>query len=298
MLPVPNTAREIRFLESVENLKRVIQTATGRSLNTEVALQVCSCLQQGRLFFEAASIGASEIRPLLLSYGTIAFAKATVVARGFTKLEALPQSHGLKDVSAHNAMMKDLRIKIAGDGVFQHSVDVAHSVERLSFLDGTRTVWIRTPSCQAPALADLELSLEDILGRLGGLAALYAETFLHAPKTISTTLMQRIDGRDIFDLQLDIPAKGMPSAQELLSILGDLKQRFPFLSKLNFSAASFVWDHIRIIFNNYQPGGHFPGVESDIQAADQGTQLLPVVGSQNLWTPAALRFSKAFPPFG
>jgi hypothetical protein len=153
---------------------------------------------------------------------------------------------------------------------------VAHSIERLSLLDGTRTIWFPTPGCQAIALANLELSLQDILGRVGDLATLYRQTFLHAPMVISTSVMQRMNADDIYDLRVDIPAATVPSAGDLISTLSDLKQRYPFLLKLNFSAASFAWDHIAIIFDNCRPGGQFPESGSDIQAMGQGTELLPV----------------------
>lgn len=199
--------REIRFLESVENLKRVIKTATDRMINTELALQISVCLQQGRLFFEAAATAAAEIRPLLLSYGTIAFAKAAVMARKLTKLESLPHSHGLTDVSAHNSMMKDLRLKIEeGDGTFQRLVDAADGIERLSVIDGTRTVWIRTPGCRSATLANLELSLEEILGRVGSLNGLYRETFDREPSCFLMSLAQNIGYRDIYELRIDAPA--------------------------------------------------------------------------------------------
>jgi hypothetical protein len=47
---------EIRFVESVEKLKRVIHTAVGRTINTEHALQISACLQQGRLFLISAAL--------------------------------------------------------------------------------------------------------------------------------------------------------------------------------------------------------------------------------------------------
>jgi YaaC-like Protein len=268
--------REIRFLESVDNLKRVIKTATGRMISTELALQVSVCLQQGRLFFESASTAAAEIRPLLLSYGSIAFAKATVMARTFTKLESLPHSHGLTDVSAHNSMTKDLRVKIEdGDGTFQRLVDTANGIERLSIIDGTRTVWIATPGCRAAALANLELPLEDILGRVGELGNLYRETFEGEPSFLSMSVTQSMGYRDIFDLRIDVPAPNGFNANELLEKLGDLKQRFPFLSKLTFTCAQFAWDHNSIVFDNRQPGGGFPVSANDIEVVEGTGQLVP-----------------------
>jgi len=58
----------LTFLESTANLKPLIRKATGRTPSTSIAREVATCLQQGRLFFQAAEASALEIRPLLLFY--------------------------------------------------------------------------------------------------------------------------------------------------------------------------------------------------------------------------------------
>jgi len=66
----------IRFLESVTHLKALLRARSGRTPLTSVAHEISACLQQGRLFYEAAADAPLEIRPLLLYYGFVAFAKA------------------------------------------------------------------------------------------------------------------------------------------------------------------------------------------------------------------------------
>ena len=63
--------RKMAFLESVTNLKPLIKENLGREPSTHVAREVASCLQQGRLFFEAARSAPLEIRPLQLFYGMV-----------------------------------------------------------------------------------------------------------------------------------------------------------------------------------------------------------------------------------
>jgi YaaC-like protein len=265
---------EIRFLESVENLKRVIHTAIGRTINTEHALQISACLQQGRMFFEAATTTAEEIRPLLLSYGTIAFAKAVVAARCLAKLESLPQSHGLRDISAGNALMKDLRVKVEGTGVFQHSVDAARSVERASIVDNARTVWFRTPSCSSGELVDAELTLDDILARIGDLATLYRDTFSREPGSL-LAVTERLPGvPHVYTLETSIKASSAPTARELLNTVRELRQRFPFLTRLNFSYAQYLSDYTTITFDASRPAGDLPADEAGIHVTEDGPRVI------------------------
>jgi len=62
-----------RFLESSENLKPLVKKRFGREPSTSVAREIAACLQQGRLFYEAAAASPLEIRPLqlFLWYGRV-----------------------------------------------------------------------------------------------------------------------------------------------------------------------------------------------------------------------------------
>jgi hypothetical protein len=55
-----------KFLESTENLKPLVRALTGRAPSTAKAHEITSCLQQGRLFYEAAAASPLEIRPATL----------------------------------------------------------------------------------------------------------------------------------------------------------------------------------------------------------------------------------------
>src|SRR5262245_3864054 len=102
----------ISLLESTTNLKPRIRALSGREPSTAVAKDVAVCLQQGRLFYRSAAEAALEIRPLLLYYGTVAFAKALALARSCKRLSQLRQAHGLKDVSSDLSRLLELRVEI------------------------------------------------------------------------------------------------------------------------------------------------------------------------------------------
>jgi len=89
--------KEIKFLESTSRLRDVLSKNAGRDLSLEWANQISVCLEQGRLFFETAQHASWEIKPLLVYYGMVGFAKAIYLARNFAKLENLPPRHGLTD---------------------------------------------------------------------------------------------------------------------------------------------------------------------------------------------------------
>lgn len=204
-----------QFLESVDNLRRVVRQATGRELNAERALQATVCLRQGRLFFEAAQQAGAEIRPLLLFYGAVAFVKATIVARAYIKLESLPHAHGLRDISAPNSTLSALRGKVEGDGVFQRLAEMARTVERISTLRGTNTEWFDSPSCRAEDIEGLEFTLKDVLARVGSLSTLYRETFEGEPLTLACSILPKQG--DLYELQVNIPATGRSGPDVVLS---------------------------------------------------------------------------------
>src|SRR5688572_25878980 len=110
--------KEIRFLESTSKLREIVSRNSGRELSLERANQVSVCLEQGRLFFEAAQQVGWEIKPLLVYYGIVGFAKAMCLVRNWEKLENLPARHGLSDVSA-NTSIEDMRVRILKEGTFQ-----------------------------------------------------------------------------------------------------------------------------------------------------------------------------------
>ena len=115
---------ECRFLESSENLKQLVKHRFGRERSTSVAREISACLQQGRLFYEAAAGSPLEIRPLQMFYGMVGFSKALILACHLRSFSAGRQAHGLKDISRGNSRIADLRVRITNAGTFQDFNDV------------------------------------------------------------------------------------------------------------------------------------------------------------------------------
>ena len=113
-----------KFLESSENLKPLVKTRFGREPSTFLAREIIACLQEGRLFYEAAVSAPLEIRPLQQFYGMLGFSKALIVASQLRPLSTFRRAHGLKDISGGGARIADTRLQIQGVGTFQEFNDV------------------------------------------------------------------------------------------------------------------------------------------------------------------------------
>ncbi len=130
--------QEVRFLESMDNLKPRVKLRFGREPSTGVAREIVGCLLQGRLFYEAAANSPLEIRPLQMFYGMVGFAKALIVASRCMSLSTLRGAHGLKDVSDGGCRIADLRVRITDAGTFHEFNDVVAAWTRLCCFDGVR----------------------------------------------------------------------------------------------------------------------------------------------------------------
>lgn len=153
----------IQFLESAVNVRSVVQQATGRAPNARKARDIATFVQQGRMFFEAADEAAIEIRPLILYYGMMAFAKAIIIARTPANIEALPQRHGLSDTSEQTSLLKDLSLRIEQGGTFQQFNDVIAQKEGVRYIVKTHSKFHPTPSAESAALSGQALTLKTIL---------------------------------------------------------------------------------------------------------------------------------------
>lgn len=258
-----------RFLESIDNLKPLIKIRTGRTPKTEVCRQISSCLQQGRLFYAAAAESPLEIKPLQLFYGMLGFAKALVLGRSLHGLETLPQTHGIRDVSAGNARISDLRVKIEGDGTFQRFNDVCAPLTRIPYFEGTSTPAIRyVPSMKAVNLHGLELSLKDILGRIPTLNDLFRETFNELPCCEYFQFQNNNDRwtLEVFDREL------FRDRESLGKLVAAWRSRFPFLKQWRFDEASHHWGRSYVKFDNFaiEPAGRDEFGEEFLNASANG----------------------------
>jgi hypothetical protein len=119
----------------------------GREPNSTQAREIIACLQQGRLFYEAAESSPLEIKPLQQYYGMIGFAKALITAKSLQSLATMKKSHGVRDISKENSQIANLTIHLDRDGTFQEFNDVVAPLTRLVYVDNTnKSCVIKTPS--------------------------------------------------------------------------------------------------------------------------------------------------------
>jgi len=164
----------ITFLESAANLKLLLRAQTGKTPPTSLAREAAVGLQQGRLFFQSAERSALEIRPLLLFYGTMAFAKALVICRTLRRFATLSQSHGVKDITPGGARIRELAIRVESGGTFPEFNDTVAKLNKLRYHDSQAMPHFLTmPAGTALHLAGMTVTLKDILARIPWLGELY-----------------------------------------------------------------------------------------------------------------------------
>jgi len=238
-----------KFLESTENLRPLIKKRFGREPSSLIAREIAACLQQGRLFYETASTSPLEIRPLQQFYGMVGFAKALIVASRLNSLATLRPTHGLKDISAGNSRIAELKLQIERSGTFQEFNDVVAPLTRLGIVDmvnKSRSIYF--PSANSEALQGIELSLREILSRIPRLEALYRQTFgeeaFAGPISLEaasqgTDLRIRVDDQELF--------RGRESLRQMVLRWRD---RFPFLRIWRLHSAQYAWGNSLIYFRN------------------------------------------------
>jgi YaaC-like Protein len=243
-----------RFLESYENLKPLVKRRFGRTPSTSIAREIVACLQQGRLFYEAAESSPLEIRPLQLFYGMIGFSKALIVAQRLLPLSTLVRSHGICEISEANTRIQDLRVKIGSDGTFQAVNDVVAPLTRLSYQDGFGNVYtLSFPSAMSQQLQTVTLSLRGILSRIANLQTLYRMTFAEDAAVTPYHISRVFDNHQAVRLQFDNYYE-FTGRDSLRKIVSKLRERFPFLNDWALESARNSWDQCDLWFTNLAPG--------------------------------------------
>jgi YaaC-like protein len=241
---------QCRFLESCDNLRPLIKERFGREPSATIAQDIVACLQQGRLFYQAAEASPLEIRPLQLFYGMVGFAKALILARNLRTLSTLQHSHGIHDISAGNSRIEDLRVKTDASGTFSEFNDVVAELTRLCYYDTFSQVdVISLPSARASEVKGIELSLREILGRIPSLESLYQMTFLEEAKTATFGIGAAYQNVNAFELQIE-DRNDFTDRTSLRRIVEGWRARFPFLSKWRLYSAQKSWNRTFIRFEN------------------------------------------------
>jgi hypothetical protein len=237
-----------KFLESAENLKPLIKRNTGRTPSTAIALEIAACLQQGRLFYEAAHSSPLEIKPLQLFYGMLGFSKAMIAAYGPKSLATLPKSHGVTDKSLENAAISELSVKIEEKGTFCEINDVFSSLNRLCYFDSaTNPCVIKLPSTNSKALTGLQLSLRDILARIPQLESLFSSTFSEKAQLMRMDLNTSLSEEWTISAVTDAE---FTDRNSLRASVERLRSDHPFLKQWSLTAAIRSWGQCAVDFVN------------------------------------------------
>jgi len=270
-----------RFLESSENLKPLVQKRFGREPSTSVAREIVACLQQGRLFYEAAARSPLEIRPLQLFYGMVGFSKALIVARHGRSLSTLPQTHGLKDISAHNSRIAELRIKIGNAGTFQDFNDVVAELSHLRYTDSySKPCTVLLPSAKSSQLCDAELCLREILGRIPGLESLYKMTFAEEAQTAYIGLATAYQDDKSFLICVD-DFELFTDRESLKRIVTRWRTKFPFLKQWRLASARHAYNRSDLRFQNTSNVGMDEFSETHLESRNGGFEASAQDGDQN-----------------
>jgi hypothetical protein len=287
-----------RFLESSENLKPLVQRRFGRQPSTSIAREIAACLQQGRLFYQAATSSPLEIRPLQQFYGMVGFSKALVIARHCRSLSTLRPAHGLKDISVPNGRIAELRVRIKDAGTFQDFNDVVAELTRICYIDSsTSSRSISIPSTKADQLCTIELSLREILSRIPDLESLYRMTF-HEDALTHLILLEDVAFHSLeplientpswddenFHIRIDVSER-FSDRDSVKQIVTHLREKFPFLTSWRLVSAQRAWDHSIIRFRNRRNSGIDEFSEERLRPQEGGFEGIDFVNEQTVTFP-------------
>lgn len=240
----------IRFLESTDNIKSLVLKRTGHSISTIRAREITSCVQQGRQFYEAALTSPLEIRPLIQFYGMVGFAKALILSQRLCALSTLAGSHGLRDISPHNATLVELKARIDTKGTFSEFNNEVSKINRLCYFGkNSKPLSIAIPTADSDSLANEEITLKEVLARTSSAYKLFRYTFSETPENESLSILYYDEHNDYFTIRLVDP-NTISDRPSLRAIMARWRNRFPYLSKWQVTEASNSWGESYITLAN------------------------------------------------
>lgn len=261
---------DIKFMESATNVRQLLGNSMGRTPSASIAREIAVCIQQGRLFFEAAAVAPIEIKPLQIYYGVVAFAQAVIVARNGNSLSTLARAHGLTDVTPLDAGVEELALRVENSGTFQEFNDAVAPLGRIWYFDSWMPKWHEKPFDAAAGLSGQRIAIRDILARAPGLAEKFAQTFGSSGKTIPIILDFGTLCTGSCTLRIDDPVLFADRAG-LVASIQRLRAAYPFLERWRFTEAEHAWGNSIIVFDNTDRRGHGDLSEENlIQASNNG----------------------------
>jgi uncharacterized protein YbcV (DUF1398 family) len=245
---------EIKFLESSSNLKELIKQSVGRQPSTKIANEIAVCVQQGRMFFEAAASSPLEIKPLQIFYGIVGFAKAVVLARNVTSIETLDQSHGISDISSQNARLHEINVKIQERGIFQQFNNVIAKIGCISYSVNFNIKKEMKYFDEANTFIGKKITLKEILARIPYLESLYERTFGESAKVVQVGFAYWNDYNGYVDIKI-FDQEIFTGRESLKKIVHKCYIKYPFLKDWCLAEAFNTWDKSTLVFGNIAKKG-------------------------------------------
>lgn len=244
---------DIKFLESATNIRELIGRSTGHKPRASIAREVSVCIQQGRMYFEAAGAAPIQIKPLLIYYGIVAFSQAVVVARRNASLSTLTRSHGLSDVTPDGAGVEELSLRFENAGTFQEFNDAIAPLGRIWYFDNYMPRWIERPFDLSVGLSGQKITIKDVLSRMPGLSHRYELTFGSPANSALISLDFETPSDGPCSLRID-DTKLFRDRMELVANVLKWRATLPFLNRWRFKEASHAWGNAILIFDNVERG--------------------------------------------
>lgn len=250
MIDYPFDWHKIKYYESTENLKHHFKSLIGRTISTTLAQDISIWLNQGRLFYQSAAGAPLEIRPLLIFYGMMAFAKAITIARSLKSSNTLTPSHGLKSNKGAQKM-EDLSAKIEATGTFQGFNDNINSIQKISCYKNSLLEFIYAPTARSSELFNMKFSLKDILSRIPGLEDLYEETFHSEAKVLKSSYYNFREDLSQICYSMPVFIKNRKiSKLSFIDFIRNLRASYPFLNNWCFDNLTFqVSEHVILFYS-------------------------------------------------
>lgn len=262
---------KIKFLESGANLKPLLKLVTGRTPSTRIVRDVGACLQQGRFYYDAAAAAPLEIRPLLLFYGYLAFARALVAGRTLRPLSGLAHTHGLGDSSGHGGRIRDLKVTIGATGSFQEFNDVVCGLGRVCYINANlEHANVPTPMAASTDLSGKQWSLKNLLSRVPGIEEIFRLTFGENSNTDSISLSLETRRKDLWEIRIDDPERFV-GRDELKALVGKWRQRHTFLGQWRFVEGGSAWGNSILLFVSTSNVGIDEFSEAELKEHGDGT---------------------------
>jgi hypothetical protein len=240
---------DIKFLESATNVRELIGNSTGLKVSAGIAREIAVCIQQGRLFFEAAAEAPIQIKPLQIYYGVVAFAQAVVVATKYSSLSTLARAHGLKDITQDGRGVEGLVVRVENSGTFQEFNDAIAPLGRIWYYDNSMPRWHEKPFDVAAGLNGQQIAITDILARMPGLSGQFSRTFGSSGRTVPIDLHFDTPNTGHCTLRIDDPVL-FTNRASLIDFVKRLRAEYPFLQRWRFVEAQHAWGNSIIIFDN------------------------------------------------